>query len=50
MTMIPMIRLSVQQLKVTRELYMLVLGDKTLPWRLRAQVINQYRKAVRRKL
>ena len=44
MTMIPAILLSIMRRDVDYNLYMLCLDDKKLPWRLRAQVINQYRR------
>jgi hypothetical protein len=44
MTMIPMVLETVKQRRVTWELWQQIRSDRSIPWRLRAQVLNQYRK------
>jgi len=48
MSRIPTIILALRQQQVEQYLYAYCLRDKELPFTLRAMVINQYRKKVRR--
>lgn len=48
MTMIPMLLLKVKQRKITLDDLVLCYTNKSLPWRVRARVINCYRRQVMR--
>ena len=50
MTTIPMILLRLKQRKIDQDLADLCSDDRSIPWRLRAQVLNQWRRIVRRKI
>lgn len=50
MSQIPMILLCVMQHKVDESLFKFCCKDRSLPFALRSQVINQYRRQARREL